>query len=52
MCQNEEIKDDETMRKIQLEFLQDSDRALTALVTVPVAAMMVGFFIAVCAILK
>lgn len=39
------------MRKIHLNFLQDSDRALTMLVTVPVAAMMVGFVIAVYAIL-
>lgn len=40
------------MRKIHLNFLLDSDRALTVLVTVPVAAMLVGFVIAVCAILK
>ena len=39
------------MRKIHLNFLQDSERALTVLVTVPVALMMVGLVIAVCAIL-
>jgi len=39
------------MRKIHLNFLQDSDRALTMLVAVPVALMMVGLVIAVCAIL-
>lgn len=51
MCQNEEIKEMKTMRKIHLNFLQDSDRALTVLVTVPVAAMMIGFVIAVYTIL-
>ncbi|MDN2702007.1 hypothetical protein O0881_08375 [Janthinobacterium sp. SUN100] len=39
------------MRKIHLNFLQDSDRALTTLVAVPVALMLVGFIAAVCAIL-
>lgn len=39
------------MRKIHLNFLQNSDRALTMLVAVPVALMMVGFVIAFCAIL-
>lgn len=39
------------MRKIHLKFLQDSDRALTVLVVVPVALMLVGFVTAVCAIL-
>jgi hypothetical protein len=39
------------MQKIHLKFLQDSDRALTVLVAVPVALMMVGLVIAVCAIL-
>lgn len=39
------------MRKIHLNFLQDSERALTILVAVPVALMMVGFVIAACAIL-
>jgi uncharacterized membrane protein len=43
MRQNEEIKDDKNMRKIQLEFLQDRDSALTVLVTVPVSAMLAGF---------
>lgn len=51
MCQNEENKEGETMRKIHLNFLQDSDRALTMLVAVPVALMLVGFVTAVCAIL-
>jgi hypothetical protein len=51
MCQNEENKEEETMRKIHLNFLQNSDRALTMLVAVPVALMMVGFVIAFCAIL-
>jgi len=39
------------MRKIHLNFLQNSDRALTILVAVPVALMLVGFVIAVGAIL-
>ena len=39
------------MRKIHLNFLQDSDRAMTMLVTVPVAAMLVGLLIAAYAIL-
>jgi hypothetical protein len=39
------------MRKIHLNFLQNSDRALTVLVTVPVALMVVGLVIAACAIL-
>lgn len=38
------------MRKMHLNFLQDSDRALTILVAVPVALMAVGLVIAVCAI--
>lgn len=37
------------MRKIHLNFLYNSDRALLA--TIPVAVMLVGFLIAVCAIL-
>ena len=51
MCQTEETDKGETMRKIHLNFLQDPDRALTVLVTVPVALMLVGFVIAACAIL-
>jgi len=39
------------MRKIHLNFLQNSDCALTMLVAVPVALMLVGFVIAVGAIL-
>jgi hypothetical protein len=39
------------MRKLHFDFLQHSDRALTMLVTVPVALMLVGFIIAVYAIL-
>lgn len=39
------------MRKIHLNFLQNSDRTLTMLVAVPVALMLVGFVIAVGAIL-
>lgn len=39
------------MRKIHLNFLQDSDRALTMLVAVPIAVMMIGFVMAVYAIL-
>ena len=35
---------------MHLNFLQDSDRALTILVAVPVALMAVGLVIAVCAI--
>lgn len=41
----------DAMQKIHLKFLQDSDRALTMLVAVPVALMVVGFVTAVCAIL-
>lgn len=52
MCQNEENKEEETMRKVHLKFLQDPDRALTMLVAVPVAAMMIGLVIAACAILR
>lgn len=51
MCQNGQIDSEGTMRKIHFDFLQHSDRALTMLVTVPVALMLVGFIIAVCAIL-
>jgi hypothetical protein len=51
MCQNEQIDSEGTMCKIHFNFLQHSDRALTMLVTVPVALMLVGFIIAVCAIL-
>jgi hypothetical protein len=51
ICQNEGLKEGKTMRKIHLKFLQDSDRALTVLVAVPVALMLVGFVTAVCAIL-
>ncbi len=39
------------MRKIHLNFLQDPDRALTVLITVPVALMLAGLAIAACAIL-
>lgn len=51
MCQNGQIDSEGTMRKIHFDFLQHSDRALTMLVTVPVALMLVGFILAVCAIL-
>ena len=39
------------MRKIHLNILQDPDRALTVLITVPVPLMLVGLVIAACAIL-
>ena len=39
------------MQKLHLKFLQNSDRALTMLLAVPVALMLVGFVTAVCAIL-
>jgi hypothetical protein len=51
ICQNEDLKEGKTMRKIHLKFLQDSDRALTMLVAVPVALMLVGFVVAACSIL-
>jgi len=51
VCQNEDLKEGKTMRRIHLKFLQNSDRALTVLVAVPVALMLVGFVTAVCAIL-
>lgn len=45
------LKKGKAMRKIHLNFLQDSDRALPLLVTGPVALMLFGFVTAVCAIL-
>lgn len=51
ICQNGQINDEEAMRKIHLNFLQDSESALTILVAAPVAAMAIGLAIAVYAIL-
>ncbi len=51
LWRNRRIKNEVAMHKIHLNFLQDSDRTLTVLVAVPVALMLVGFVIAVSAIL-